>query len=137
MHVPAPTHVSNLRYIYTSGSHPSTLKSKPNESEMLDHLGKDMSADWEMFAVHLNIDPGVQDQVKEDCHRISKRCLLQVVNRWLQEEEGTGDLPRTWSTVVSAVEKCGYGDLAARLRDMYLQPSSTTVSVHVNVVCIE
>ena len=94
-----------------------------------------MSADWEMFAVHLNIDPGVREQVKEDCHRISKRCLLQVVHRWLQGEEGTGVLPRTWSSVVSAVEKCGYGDLAARLRDVYLQLSSTTVSVH--VVCME
>ena len=98
---------------------------------MLELLGRDIRPIWMVFAGHLNIDPELRDQIKEDCDRNSKMCLLQAVQRWLKEEEGTGDLPRTWTTIASAVEKCGCADLAARVKDMHLKSSSNTVSVYV------
>ena len=33
-----------------------------------------------------------------------KECLYNVLEAWLFKEEDTGDLPRTWNTVISALE---------------------------------
>ena len=36
-----------------------------------------------------------------------RECLYYVLEAWLAKEEGTGDLPRTWETVLSALEDSG------------------------------
>ena len=52
-------------------------------------------------------------------------CFLSLVEKWLYHEDGTGDLPRTWETVIQAVEKSGKGNLTKKLRKKYgLKPSS-------------
>ena len=54
----------------------------------------------------------------ETIDRDSKRstdCMLDLVTRWFSEEEGTGDLPRTWETVVKAVKFSGRKKLAEEL----------------------
>ena len=42
-------------------------------------------------------------------------CMLQLVEKWLYYDDGTGDLPRTWKTVVQAVKDAGNGLLAEQL----------------------
>ena len=42
-------------------------------------------------------------------------CMLQLVEKWLHYDDGTGDLPRTWKTVVQAVKDAGNGLLAEQL----------------------
>ena len=42
-------------------------------------------------------------------------CMLQLVEKWLGHDNGTGDLPRTWKTVVQAVKDTGKGLLAQQL----------------------
>ena len=41
--------------------------------------------------------------------------MLDLVTRWLREDEGTGQLPRTWETVVKAVKGSGHKQLAEEL----------------------
>ena len=45
--------------------------------------------------------------------------MLQLVEKWLAPENGTGDLPRTWETVVQAVKKTGLGRLAEELAEKH------------------
>ena len=45
----------------------------------------------------------------------STDCMLELVSKWVNEDNGTGDLPRTWETVVKAVKKTGPGKLAKDL----------------------
>lgn len=42
-------------------------------------------------------------------------CMLLLVEKWLYRRDGTGDLPRTWKTVVRAVKHTGNGLLAEQL----------------------
>ena len=46
-------------------------------------------------------------------------CMLQLVEDWMCHEDGTGDLPRTWKTVVQAVKDTGAGVLTQQLAEQY------------------
>ena len=48
-----------------------------------------------------------------------RACMLLLVEKWLYHEDGTGDLPRTWKTVVQAVNDTGKGLLAQQLAQQY------------------
>ena len=46
--------------------------------------------------------------------------MLDLLTKWVSEdEEGTGDLPRTWQTVVKAVKGSGRMQLARELAKKY------------------
>ena len=42
-------------------------------------------------------------------------CMLDLVTKWVSRDDGTGDLPRTWETVVKAVKASGHKQLAEEL----------------------
>ena len=44
------------------------------------------------------------DIIEKDNRGRSADCMLHLVTRWVREDEGTGQLPRTWETVVMAVK---------------------------------
>ena len=46
-------------------------------------------------------------------------CMLQLVEKWLDHDDGTGTLPRTWKTVVQAVKDTGKGLLAQQLAEQH------------------
>ena len=46
-------------------------------------------------------------------------CMLQLVEKWLAHDNGTGDLLHTWEAVVQAVKKTGKGRLAEELAQRY------------------
>ena len=46
-----------------------------------------------------------------------EECLYYVLEAWLMKEEGTGDLPRTWETVLTALEDSGISNAAAKLEE--------------------
>ena len=45
--------------------------------------------------------------------------MLQLVDKWLGHESRTGDLPRTWTTVVQAVKSMGKRPLAQTLAEQH------------------
>ena len=64
------------------------------------------------------------DSIHEDKKSDVGACMLQLVEKWLGHENGTGDLTRTWETVVQAVKKTGPGRLAEQLAQQYgVKPS--------------
>ena len=49
----------------------------------------------------------------------STHCMLELVSKWVYRNNDTGDLPRTWTTVVKAVKSSGHGKLAEDLAKKY------------------
>ena len=45
--------------------------------------------------------------------------MLQLLEKWVDHEDGFGSLPRTWATVVQAVKDTGNGRLAEQLAEQY------------------
>ena len=90
-----------------------------------------MASKWKLFALHLKVDWDFIVLIEEQCldsssqfygHGILKeqgrlkQCLYHLLEEWLYEKEGTGDLPRTWGTIVTALESCRISSLAESLR---------------------
>ncbi len=59
----------------------------------------------------------------EKDNRGSSDCMLELVTRWVREDDGTGQLPRTWETVVKAVKGSAseHARLAGELAREYLK----------------
>ena len=86
--------------------------------EVIDALKVDLDAQWKHFGTHLHVDPALMDSIGIDNSTVGD-CMLQLVTKWLAHDNGTGDLPRTWKTVVQAVKKTGKGRLAVELAQQY------------------
>ena len=84
-----------------------------------------MASKWKLFAHHLKVERDFIQLIEKACLDSSggfygqgmlKECLYTVLEAWLSEEEGTDDLPRTWDTIVTVLENCGFHTLAESLR---------------------
>ena len=42
-------------------------------------------------------------------------CMLDLLGKWISNQAGTGNLPRTWQTVVEAVKATGFEAIAENL----------------------
>ena len=82
-------------------------------------LGHQVNANWKTFGVFLGVDYDVMDGIKKDNSGTPGDCMLDLVGKWTSRKPGTGDLPRTWETVVRAVRDAGQRQLADRLGKKY------------------
>ena len=82
---------------------------------VLTELGDRLETQWKRFGIFLKVDGALLDAIEKERLNISKDCMLELLNKWISLLTGTGSLPRTWQTVVEAVYKTGYGELAQQL----------------------
>ena len=84
-----------------------------------------MASKWKLFALHLKVNWDFVVFIEEAClnsssrfygQGILKECLYHLLEVWLYEEKATGDLPRTWDTIVTVLESCSISTLAESLR---------------------
>ena len=62
---------------------------------------------WFAFGLQLDITPESLDAIRTPNGSNKEHCL-EMFKCWLAKEQGCGSLPRTWSSVVHAVENsCG------------------------------
>ena len=80
--------------------------------EALDHR---LDAKWRHFATFLRVDYQFMESIYLDNGGNTEDCMLDLVGKWTFNQAGTGTLPRTWQTVVEAVRKCGFGNIAQNL----------------------
>ena len=85
---------------------------------MIEALSPQLDAQWRDFGTRLRVEPAIMDSIHKDKLNV-RACMLQLVEKWLYREDGTGDLPRTWKAVVQAVEKMGRRPLAQKLAQQY------------------
>ena len=85
---------------------------------MIRDLNHQLDAQWREFGTHLHVKPALMDKIEKDTSNVENR-MLQLVDKWAGRDDGTGDLPRTWKTVMEAVESMGKGLLAEQLTQKY------------------
>ena len=83
-------------------------------ADVIGALSHDLDARWREFGTFLHIEPTFMDSIATNNSTVGER-MLQLVEKWLAHENGTGDLPRTWKTVVQAVKNTGKRRLAEEL----------------------
>ena len=94
-------------------------------SDVYSALTTEVASKWKLFAQCLKVEVDLIQLIEEACPDSSgrfygqgrlKECLYSILEAWFSVEEGTGDLPRTWDTIVTALESCGISTLAESLR---------------------
>ena len=86
--------------------------------DVIKALDHQLDAQWREFGTFLHVEPAMMDRINEDGSNVGAR-MLQLVESWLCHKDGTGDLPRTWKTVVQAVKDTGKGLLAQQLAERH------------------
>ena len=86
------------------------LTSKPTAVLLLKKVVSAIAQEWLQIGVHLGMEVAILKTFKATESQDLKLCCLEMFECWLQESRGTGESPRTWSTVLSAVGDClGHG----------------------------
>jgi hypothetical protein len=88
-----------------------------------------MFAKWNMFSLYLGVQKHVRDEVSHNCQRMAKGCFVEVVGRWLSSDDGTGDSPRTWETVFSALGDIGHAPLAEEVKQKLFQSGTLATAL--------
>ena len=81
---------------------------------MLVALNHNLDARWRHFGTYLRVEPAILNSIEKNRSNEEDR-MLELVEKWLDHDGGTGYLPRTWVTVVQAVKYAGNEPLAQRL----------------------
>ena len=89
-----------------------------HHSDVFKALNHELDHRWRQFGIHLLVAQPILDFISHNTSDAAS-CMLQLVEKWLCHETGTGDLPRTWKTVVQAVKHTGQGRLAEQLEQRY------------------
>jgi len=84
-------------------------------TDILDALNHKLDAQWRQFGTFLHVDYLLIEAIRTGSGGRLDECMLDLVGRWISKQAGTGDLPRTWQTVVDAVKKVGFVDIAEKL----------------------
>ena len=83
-------------------------------TDVLKALNHQLDAEWREFGTFLYVKPSIMDRISKDKSKASA-CMLMLVEKWLYHEDQTGDLPRTWGSVLMAVKYTGKRFLAQQL----------------------
>ena len=71
-----------------------------------------IAQEWLQIGVHLGIEVAILKTFTVTESHDLKLCCLEMFECWLKESRGTGESPRTWFTVLSAVGDCLGCDVA-------------------------
>ena len=58
-------------------------------------LSPQLNSEWRAFGSRLRVKGAIMDSIEKNKANVGER-MLQLVEKWLGEEDHTGDLPRTW-----------------------------------------
>lgn len=85
---------------------------------MTEALSPQLDSEWRAFGSRLRVEVAIMDNIEKDEAKVGER-MLQLVEKWLGEEDGTGVLPRTWETVVQVVKGMGRVPLSKHLAEKH------------------
>ena len=87
----------------------------PLPTDILVALNHELDARWREFGTFLHVDYQIIEAIKTTNGGNVESCMLDLLGKWTSNQAGTGTLPRTWQTVVDAVKKTGFVQLAEDL----------------------
>ena len=88
-------------------------------ADIIEALDRKLDAQWRHFGTFLHVKYQIMNIIDRNNRGRPEDCMLELLDRWLSKEDGTGTLPRTWPTIVDAVKKSGYGAFAESLALKY------------------
>ena len=75
-----------------------------------------VAANWERVALRLGVEGCVSDIILKNHPNDCEGACRDMLNRWLRGDRSTGEEERTWSTLLTALSRAGFGELERRLR---------------------
>ena len=111
----ALVHDHSTSIVIPTGIH-IVLDDKPSLSDLLTVTLDTVAIWWEEVATHLGIEQCLVDMVKKDNTHSCQDACRSILNDWLARKPYTGSEKRCWWTVLTAVAKSGYWELAWQLR---------------------
>ena len=97
------------------------LSSKPTAVLLLKKVVPAIAQEWLQIGVHLGMKVAILKSFKATESHDLKLCCLEMFECWLEESRGTGEFPRTWSTVLSAVADCLGHDVADGIEEALVE----------------
>ena len=97
------------------------LNSKPTAVPLLKKVVPSVASKWLQLGVHLGMEAAILKTFKATESQDVNLCCLEMLEYWLQGARGTGESPRTWSSVLSAVEDCVGHDVADSIEGALLE----------------
>ena len=68
-----------------------------------------MSSKWHKVGILCGLTAQVLSAIQADNPANSEKCCSLMFESWLQKKPGGGDKPRTWATLLEAVQTCCKG----------------------------
>ena len=85
-----------------------SLDATPTLQAIRKFIVHEVAVDWSLVAVYLGLESSAITMIAivhpQDC----EHACMDVFDRWLSWEPGTGERDRTWQTIISAVEDAGH-----------------------------
>ena len=86
-----------------SNDHPSK---SPNIYEVQRDLVDRVAAEWYKLGIVLQVETYVLNNITvNSVQQGVEKCCMDLFMRWLRGDKGTGSVPRTWDTIIPAVEE--------------------------------
>ena len=82
------------------------LQRTPELAALQEHVVPFAAAQWVAVADYLEVSYEKRAAIAASERGRVEVCCRELFNQWLQQLKGTGESPRTWSTVLSAVGDC-------------------------------
>ena len=80
------------------------LDGTPTLKQLLNCVVPEVASVWYAFGIELEIAVNALDCIEEDKRGKIERCCLRMFTDWLSKHKNFGSLPRTWRTILKAVE---------------------------------
>ena len=96
-----------------------TLDSKPDLADLLEEVGSEVLAEWQIFALQLGVHSSAIEGIERTEKGDSKTCIFKALAQW--EKSPSPKRPYTWRTVVQVLRTqiIDRPDLASRIEEKY------------------
>ena len=109
--------VQFISYIFlSSGGRTKSATTKPQLRDLMDSLYHKVADKWKMIGVLIEIPKGTLAAIAERCQHDPHRCLLEMLEVWLERVHP----PASWAIIIEAVEFLGEEQLGRKLTDRYI-----------------
>ena len=75
-----------------------------------------VAAKWQNLAIKLGVKDFLIDVISKNNRHDCEEACQDMLKRWLREERHTGGEERTWSTLLTALDRADFGELEKSLR---------------------
>ena len=83
----------------------------PTEQQLFHHVARNLGEEWKCFAIYLGIENTHIQQA--DRERLFDLKAHDILVAW---RKGMGNKPKSWATILTALEQAGLPDLASKIQ---------------------